>query len=583
MIRMRVISGTVIALGLLASPAYAWQVGTQLGYSGCHEPITAQALRNVRMRMPTAPAIAPTQDEAALFADVQFSPPDDMVHDVAGMSLLLGVRDPDLKGENPLSGFDVVRVHGDPTTQDEHCIRGPGDDGEVGEQASLAACRAMIHTLATGALDGLAATGAVDASMRAPLGVYVSIAGHVDPMLPVFYVKMGQALHTLEDGFTHTYRTEDGLRVHTVLNWIEYASGDLDEGRDGPPHMMELDDCELADPIVQRNYDVAIQAATELLATALDPSLSREAKIAGFQDVTARYLGYEPGCDLGNNWCNAPEAEVTGSVGCSASTGDAGLVVAAAILLLVLPRRRRGSFLAAVVAMVPLAANAQRAPPPQQPSPPQQPKQPGTPIATAPDQPAVPPTPVEPADNIDAAQGKEPGRDVKTPTIAEVRDVREDKRLGSKLGIALNAGASVARAAAVGSVGLRYRINEKWLVGLGAAWNPWITTAPLKMRAGVVEVFATGIRRYPMRYDRVNLRTSVHAGTSTLLFDVYGAPEHSTGLFLAGSLLGLDYDLGNSLRLVVDPAEMAIAIPSLGDIPLWYEQFRFMLGIQYGS
>src|SRR6185295_12276612 len=177
----------------------------------------------------------------------------------------------------------------------------------------------------------------------------------------------------------------------------------------------------------------------------------------------------------------------------------------------------------------------------------------------------------------------EPGRDVKTPTVEQVREIRKDKRLGPKLGFAVNFGGSFARGAAVGSVGLRYRLGEKWIVGLSGAWNPWITTAPVEMKAGVVEFYVSGIRRFPMKYDRVNLRTSLHVGTSTLLFDVYGAPKNSTGLFIAGSILGLDYDLGNSLRLVIDPAEMAVAIPSLRGIPLWYEQFRFMIGLQYGS
>src|SRR5689334_18275907 len=115
----------LIAAVLLAtaSPASAWRVGTQLDVVGCHEPITAQALRNVRARFATAPAIAPSRDERALFADVQFSPPDDMIDDVAGMALLLGVRDNDLKGQNPLASLDLVQVHGNPETQHEHCIR----------------------------------------------------------------------------------------------------------------------------------------------------------------------------------------------------------------------------------------------------------------------------------------------------------------------------------------------------------------------------------------------------------------------------------------------------------------------------
>lgn len=233
---------------------------------------------------------------------------------------------------------------------------------------------------------------------------------------------------------------------------------------------------------------------------------------------------------------------------------------------------------AVVIARAPAPAVADNAPTPT-------PEPPATALATpgSADAPAMPARPTEPGDRQDALDGKEPGRDAKTPSVAEVANVRDDKRLGSRLGIATAAGVSFSRGAAVAMIGGRFRINERWIVGLNVAWNPWITSAPITMRAGALEVYATGIRRWPMRFDRVNLRTSLHVGTATLLFDVYGAPKHSTGLFLAGSVLGLDYDLGHSLRLVIDPAEMAVAIPSFGGVPLWYEQFRFMVGLQYGS
>jgi len=86
-----------------------------------------------------------------------------------------------------------------------------------------------------------------------------------------------------------------------------------------------------------------------------------------------------------------------------------------------------------------------------------------------------------------------------------------------------------------------------------------------------------------MKLDRVILRSSLHAGASTLLFDVYGAPKYSTGPYFALCPLGIDYDLGNSLRLVVDPVEFALPIPLVGQLPLYYEQFRLMIGLQYAS
>jgi hypothetical protein len=105
----------------------------------------------------------------------------------------------------------------------------------------------------------------------------------------------------------------------------------------------------------------------------------------------------------------------------------------------------------------------------------------------------------------------------------------------------------------------------------------------VKERAGVAMAYATLIRRFPMRFDRVNLRSSAHLGASTLLFDVYGAPKYSTGPYVAFSPLGIDYDLGKSVRLVVDPVEFAMPVPLLGQLPLYYEQFRFMIGLQVGG
>ena len=130
----------VLVLVLAPRPAGAWAIGSQLDEAGCHEPITAAALRAVRARFDTAPVIPPSRDEAALIADAVFAPPPDLVDDLAAMALLFGVRDNDLKGIDPLSSLDLIQVHGNPGTQDEHCIRGHGDDGApAGDAAAITA------------------------------------------------------------------------------------------------------------------------------------------------------------------------------------------------------------------------------------------------------------------------------------------------------------------------------------------------------------------------------------------------------------------------------------------------------------
>lgn len=579
-----------LVLTLPAPAAHAWAIGSPLNETGCHEPITAEALRAVRARFDTAPVLPPSRDEAAMIADVVFEPPADLRDDLAGMTLLIGVRENDLKGIDPLASLDLVRVHGDPTTQDEHCIRSDTDDLDGGNPAALAACRAFIVKAATEALDGLDASGRVDPARRMALTFHVGTRGEISPELPLFYLRMGAALHALEDGFPHTYRSPDGMSVIVVLNWIDLVGESYDEARDGPGHRAELDRCWDDDPTIRRNQELTTQAATELLAAALDPGLTREAKIQQLDAIAGKYLGFEPGCRFDNNWCAPPEATVTNSMGCRATGGSAGwaaLLLVPAILVVRRPRRRgrglAGSLAATLVVAALATAHADDAPPPTAPP---APIAQATPVAQA----APAPSPVAQAtpapsdeDPAEPARSREPGRDVSTPSAPEIAEIRADKQLGSPWGVAGSVGGSIGRAALVSSIGVRYRIREQWVVGLDGSWNPWVTTSPMAVRAGVATVAGTLIRRFPMKFDRVNLRSSIHLGVSTLLFDVYGAPKYSTGPYAAVSPLGLDYDLGNSVRIVWDPMEMALPVPLISQLPLYYEQFRFVIGLQIGG
>ncbi len=562
-----------LAAGLAAAPApaRAWGIGSQLDLQGCHERITADALRRARAMHATAPVLVPTRDEQAIIDNVQFSPPADFKRDLAAMSMLLGVRDNDVKGQNPLDSLQLTEVHGDPLTQDEHCIRALDDDNAAGNVSALAACRVFIHDRAMEALDGLGADGVVDPNVRLTLKIYLSFAKHHDASLPVFYVKMGQALHALEDGFTHTYRTEDGIHPTVVLNYIEYVTpGSSDEGRDGPNHLSSLDHCDNTDATVQRNFMLAKDAATEFLAIALDPAKSRVEKGVAFDAVLLKYLTYEErGCTADNKWCDAIEAKVVDSSGCDAGGGGAApWFLVGAVLLLVLRRR---SAVPAALALV-LAgsmwtvARADDAPKPA----------PG-------EKPAVKASTADIQDTVDVAKGKEPGRDVSTLTVTEVKSIREDKKLGRPFGFAANLGGSLIHGAAAINVAGLYRIQERWIVGIGAEWNPWITSVPLSAKAGSLNMYGTVIRRFPMKFDRVNLRTSLKLGASALLFDVPGAPKGSVGPFAAFTPLGIDYDIGNSVRIVLDPVEIAVPVPYIGLIPLYYEQFRVMVGIQIGA
>ena len=343
-----------------------------------------------------------------------------------------------------------------------------------------------------------------------------------------------------------------------------------------------LDHCDNLDPIVARNFAMAKDAATELLTVALDPSRTREDKIAAFDAVTAKYLTYEEaGCTVENNWCDAPEAKVVDTSGCDAA-GHGGTTPWTLVILiggaLALATRRRGSAVAGAIALlvavsISTPARADDAPPPAPP--------PVAPVGDA--KPAIKVEPKTVDDAAHAKAGTEPGREATTPTIKEVKSVREAKRLGNAFGFATSIGGSVVHGAGAVSIGGRYRISEKWVTGLDVEWNPWVTSVPLTVKMGVINASAVIIRRFPMRFDRVNLRTSFRAGVSTLLFDVAGAPKYSMGPYAAFTPLGIDYDLGGSVRIVIDPVEITVPVPYVGLIPLVYEQFRLMIGLQIGA
>src|SRR5882762_2153392 len=93
----------------LAALALAFTIDSPIG-KPCHEQITGEAVRRVRQsfEMPTASLC---RDENLLLQGLPFTPPNDL-RDLAGMTVLIGVRDPDLKGLDPTSLQQLVSVHG---------------------------------------------------------------------------------------------------------------------------------------------------------------------------------------------------------------------------------------------------------------------------------------------------------------------------------------------------------------------------------------------------------------------------------------------------------------------------------------
>jgi hypothetical protein len=528
------VAGALVLAAPAAARAYTFESPIS---RGCHEEITTRALRTTRLEG-LSPTLAPDAEERALIDDVPFHVEPDL-RDLAGTTLLLAVRDNDLDGKGISDLDSLAAIHGDPATQEKHCLRAPGDDGDGGSAAALARCRAFIRARAIEALDGLDVAGLPRADRRVALPVTLAMRGAVSPTLPLYWVRIGQAAHALQDSFTHTYRTADAYQVTVVLNWIDDVDGVLDERRDGPPHLSAMDRCAQQDDLRALRERRAEDATTELLRATLGPA-DRGTKLAAIDAVLDRYAGFAPGCSFDDHWCDAKEPVLAESQGCAAGgagiAGGAGAGVLTALGLIaalaVVRRRRRGGARA-------LAGSGVLA---------------GLLVAAS-------------------------------PARAEVQSASEAERYGtrSRLGVVAAAGGAVDHAALAVSLGGRYRVHDAWLVGLDAEWNPWASFVTDRVRPGALNVYATAVRRWPMLADRVDLRTTAHLGVSRILFDLYGVPQGTTGLFVGVSFLGLELRTSRSTSVLIEPAHVMVPIPQLHGAPYAYVQYRFTVGLQFGG
>ena len=571
-----VMAGAIFVGWLMARPksADAYTIST-IVTAGCHEKVTTDAFRAVRLDPATAATAAPLpadSNDRALIDDLEFTPANDMT-DLGGATLLVGVRDNDLKGRDSMDLSQLPLVHGDPGAQREHCLRGANEQEPGGSEAAVLDCRAFIIERVGQALDGLDATGMPDPTNRTSLPLYLALRHGVNALLPTYYVRMGQAVHAVEDSFTHTYRTADGMQITVVLDWVDEANGNLVEAIDGPPHSSEMDRCDDPDPLRAQRRALATEAATAVLHATLDPSQTNEQKMAAVGAILDQYLTYSPGCTFANNWCyappnNAPEKLGNGSLlGCSVGgpgnrSAASGLAVFLGLLALLRQARRRrramvGMTLLFIASLLPSRAFAQP-----------EAAQPGfeataaAAVAAAEEKHAPPPPVTTPV--------KEPGP-------------KDPSKMA--LGAYLGGSGSYAYAAAAVTLGARLRFSKHWTFGLDAEWNPWIAiNNRTAVRAGAFNGYGTVILRLPLAYEKFNLRTTANLGFSRLLIDLYGAPKGSMGIYAGLSPLGLEWKVSRLLFVIINPLNFAMPAPQLSGVPFTYSQYRVTIGLEiYGG
>jgi len=525
---------------------------------GCHEDLTSEVLRTVRRDVPGAAPLPLTKDEQALVDDVQFIPAPDM-RDLGAVSLLVSVRDNDLKGRSSDDLTELAEVHGNPDNQDEHCLRSRANDEPGGSEAAVSDCRKFIRGRVAEALEGLDANGVPDLAVRTALPLHLALRGDIDAVLPTFYVRMGQAIHAVEDSFTHTYRTTDGMKITVVMNWVDKAERNFDEARDGPAHATRMDVCDDSDDLIAMKRRLATEASTALLRAALDPLRTKAEKMATIDGVLDTYVSYEPGCTFANAWCDAPERQYqdTGSTFLGCSSGGGGLLgVGGGVLALgLLFRRRRNtpSVLALLLlgGAIVVAAGSARA-----------------------EDPVQPPATAAPAPEVKDPHVPPPPTTVPVPQPGPADP--SESAWGGYLGIS----GSIDKPAMAIQLGVRLRLSTNWTIGWDIESNPWIsTTGSTPVRAGTLNTFGTVILRFPLAYENFNLRTTVNLGISYLLIDLYGAPAGSVGLYGAIYPLGLEWKLSRVFLLIINPLGIAVPVPQLQGVPLSYPQYRFSIGL----
>jgi hypothetical protein len=583
------VGSVVLAASLAMTPHTARAYTVKNIFSrGCHEEITTVALRTVRGELATAAPLSASSDERALIADLQFTPDSDMA-DLGGATLLVAVRDNDLKGRGSEDVTQLAAVHGNPGGQEEHCLRGQDQDEPDGSASAVAACRAFVRARISEALGGLDAAGSPDATKRTSISVRLSLRGRVDAPLPTYYVKMGQAIHAIEDSFTHTYRTADERQITVALNWIDKVNGTLLESRDGPAHASELDRCDDPDPLRATRRALAIEAASGVLRATLDPVKSPDQKMTAVDAVLDQYLSYSPGCTFDNGWCDAPERKYgdSGTCGCHVGKvgGGAGPMSVgglATIFAFVRRGRRRrrpatiagGLAIAGALLLAPDAAHAQSAAPATTTT---------TVVAGSPETPPTIETTVKtPATTTTTVTTPTvpDGHAPPPPTIVPVKEPGPRDPSSIAWGASLAASGSFDNPAMAGAVGLRLHVSKHWSFGLDGEWNPWLALNGTAVRAGAIDLFGSAMLRFPLAYENFNLRTTVSLGTSYLLSNLYGAPSGSLGPYAGVSFLGVEWKVSRAFLFVINPLNIAVPVPQIKGIPFAYPQYRFTLGLE---
>lgn len=523
---------------LCATPSagHAFQISSLVTH-GCHEKITVDAFVLSGWPGGQTPPVLSEKDRR-IIEDLPFDV-DDVVRDAWGMALLIGVRDNDLRGHGPTDVAELVDVHNDPKGQSDHCLRRGEDDGPAGDQTALDACKTFILEqieIAIGSEDRV--------EIASPVRVQVSLSfrGQVYVDISRFGYHIGRALHALQDGYTHTFRSPADGRVRHVLNWIDKARrSDYDRERDGYNHIGVLDDCSRSQEASVLRTTRATAASAALLDAVRDDTGGVDGRLERAEAVLDIYLELEPGCTYDNGWCDAQERFETS---CSSGGGSAGTLLFVGLALLLMRGRRRAALVAVFVAILCVSSVSR---------------------AESPD--------VEPTRKAQAST-RSPEKPKPKPKAKSQPSVRPLKQWAVYGGLA----AALEHGALAETLAVRWYRWESFALGLDIEHNPWFSFDTARFVHGSFNAYATAIYRHQSR--GWELRSSVYLGTSVLLFNMVGLDKGTVGAFVGISLLGVAIPIKRGYRLIIEPGHIAIPIPQVTGLPFYYGQYRVTVGIE---
>ena len=391
---------------------------------------------------------APVEDRRSAFPDT-VAPR----RDLGAVALLVGVREPDLRGNEPTDFHDLSPVHAAEETQAEHCLRRAADDEPAGARVALAACRAFVER------ELAAAAEAAPGGRRTRLPVFLAVQGRPGGA-PRGVRARGFALHALQDAFT-AYRTNGAREVVTVsTSSTKRAARSTRAGR--------------------------------------PPTGRRSTRARGVTAPGRASRGGRGGVHGGARGGLRAGAVARGARGAGRRGARRGCRCAKAApppTPSATRPRRRSATPASEAATSPGRSRPPCPRPPSCASSCSRPRGGGVDVR-APSRAAV---------VLGLGLGSRPARADEARPAAPVPKnlLPTEARDESRLALSSMVGASLDRPAFFVSGGVRYRASARWLVGLDLEWNPWATLHAVSVRPGTLAA-RHGRAPHPMRSEALN-------------------------------------------------------------------------------